>query len=132
VNLHVGVGEDHAVNEELDEVPLLLPGRLAQAGLNARTKRLDGLHDAGQVLLAARCRLKVVHLARHRMELVLPPLTTALLLLQWQHLVELGVGEAFYLARHAGLALLQLRAACGVPGGAVVATARLAPAQEPV
>jgi transposase len=29
VNLHVGVGDDHAVNQEFDELPLLLPGCLS-------------------------------------------------------------------------------------------------------
>jgi hypothetical protein len=111
VNLDIRVGDDDTVNQELDELPLLLPGRLGEARAHTRAKRFHGLHDTGQVLLVARFRLKLGHLACHGMELVLQPLTPALLLLQWQHLVQIGFGEAFHLARHAGLAVLQLRAA---------------------
>jgi hypothetical protein len=83
---------------ELDELSLLLPGRLGEARLHARTKCFHGLHDTGQILLVARFRLKVVHLARHGMELLLHRLTSALLLLERHRLVHVGVREALHLA----------------------------------
>jgi hypothetical protein len=98
VNRHIGVGDDHPVDEELDKVPLLLPGRLGEARSHPRTQRFHGLHDASQVLLPARFRLKLVHLSRHCMKLLLHRLASALILLQGHHLVHVGIREALYLA----------------------------------
>jgi hypothetical protein len=98
VNLHIGVSNDHPVDEQLDKLPFLFPGRLSEASLHARTKRFHGLHDSGQVLLAACFRLKLVHLSRHRMEVLLHCLASALILLEGHHLVHVGVREALDLA----------------------------------
>jgi hypothetical protein len=98
VDLHVGAGDDHAVNQECDELPLLLPGRLGEACSHRRTKRFHGLHDAGQVLLAACFRLKVVHLSRHCLKLLLDRQAPALILFQGHHLVQVGIRQALSLA----------------------------------
>jgi hypothetical protein len=62
-------------------------------------------------LLVARFRLELVLLTGQCLLLVLQSLTTALILLQRHHLVQIGLGQALQLARHTRLAVLQLRAA---------------------
>ncbi|GHO61151.1 hypothetical protein KSC_000430 [Ktedonobacter sp. SOSP1-52] len=51
-DLHLLVRDHNAVNQQLDQLPLLLKGRLSQALLNTLTKRINGLDHGGQFVVA--------------------------------------------------------------------------------
>src|SRR5215468_7191521 len=50
-NLDVRVGDDHAVNEEFNQLPLLFPGCLLKAALHPGTEGFHGLRERGQIVL---------------------------------------------------------------------------------
>jgi hypothetical protein len=50
-NLDVRVGDDHAVNQEFNQLPLLFPGCLLKAALHPGTEGFHGLREPGQILL---------------------------------------------------------------------------------
>jgi hypothetical protein len=50
-DLDVGIGDDHAVDEQQHELPALLEGGRGEPVLHTRTEGLDGCGDAGELLL---------------------------------------------------------------------------------
>jgi hypothetical protein len=119
-NLDVRVGDDHAVNEEFNQLPLLFPGCLLKASLHPGTEGFHGLGEPGQILLPLGVCCELVFLAHQRLQVLLQTLAPALILLQRHDLVEVGVGEALHLVAHAGLSLPELGTArvqvLGQPG----------------
>ena len=51
-DLHLVIGDYHAVNQQLNELPLLLKRGLSQAVLHTLTERLNGLGDGCQFVVA--------------------------------------------------------------------------------
>jgi transposase len=47
VNVHIGVGDNHTVNQEFHQLPFLLPGRVCEASLHAGTEGFYGLREPG-------------------------------------------------------------------------------------
>jgi hypothetical protein len=84
---------------------------MREACLHACTEGRDRLHQPSKALVASRFRLKLVHLPRQPMDLLLHRLTAALIFLQRHHLVQIGVRKALHLVQQSSLTLLELGAA---------------------
>jgi hypothetical protein len=72
-NLHIGVGDDDTVNEELDELPSLLPGGLLEAALHSGAEGFDRLHDPGHIVLPLGFCRELIFLARQHLKALLQP-----------------------------------------------------------
>jgi hypothetical protein len=80
-NLHIGVGDDDAVNEEFYELPSLLPGGLLEAALHAGAEGFDRVRDPGHLVVPLGFCRELVFLARQRLQALFQPLAPPLILL---------------------------------------------------
>ncbi len=92
-DLYLLVGHHDAVNEQLDQLPFLLKGGIRQSLLHTLTKRFDGLHHRGQLIVVPDTGFQLACLfsdtALSSLQLLSPPLE----LVQSQHLGQIGIGE---------------------------------------
>jgi len=80
-NLDVRVGDDHAVNEEFNQLPLLFPGCLLKAALHPGTEGFHGLRERGQIVLPLCFRCELIFLAHQGLQVLLQALAPSLILL---------------------------------------------------
>ena len=102
-DLHLAVGDDHAVEQQLNQRPSLLECRLGQALSHPPAEVLNGAGEPGEFLLPVCPRLKLFRL---RLELALALLKVAsalAVLVQQDDTGELGLGQPLELLPEARL-----------------------------
>ena len=70
-DFYVFHGDDHAINEQLYQLPFLLKGSLSQSLLYPLAKGLDGLHHSCQFLMALNVCLELTYLRSNRLQSLL-------------------------------------------------------------
>src|SRR5689334_7919788 len=102
-DLDVTIGDDHAVDQELDQGPPLLEGGSVQALPHPSAELPDGVGQAGELLLPVRLRHEAPF---HFLELPLAPFEVTpapTVLVQRHHAGEVGVRQALELLPQAHL-----------------------------
>ena len=61
-DLHLAIGDDHSVDQELDQGPSLLECRLGQSLPHPPAELLDGAGEPGELLLPVRLRFELSRL----------------------------------------------------------------------
>ena len=113
-DFHVFVGHDHAVDEQLYQLPFLLKGCLGQPGLYTLAKILNRTDQASQFSLPINVGGQLLRLIVQSTQLllqVLPP-TLTLRVGQRNNIVQVGLGQALQLMFQTDLGLAQVFSTC--------------------
>jgi hypothetical protein len=70
-DLHLLAGDDNAINQQLNQLAFLLKGGLSQALLDALAKRLHGLDQSSQLVVASHAGLELTDLFSNPLQTVL-------------------------------------------------------------
>jgi hypothetical protein len=97
-DLHLVVGDDHTVDEKLDQLPALLECGLVQPLLHTLTECLDGGRDAGHFELFLSLRFHLAQLGLQGLFVLRDISALALQLRQIDHLRQIRLQEAIVLA----------------------------------
>jgi len=111
-DLDVGVGDDHAVDEQQHELAALLEAGLGQSGLHTPAERLQRRRDAGELLLACGVAAQLLLLAGQRLHALLEVAPAPLVFVERDDGPEVSVSEPFKLLAQVRLAAAQRFAAC--------------------
>jgi len=96
-DLHVGVGDDHAVDKQQHELAALLEAGLGQSGLHALAERFQRRCDAGQLLLARGIAAQLFFLPGQRLHALFEVAPAPLVFVERDDGPEIGVGQPFEL-----------------------------------
>ena len=111
-DLDLGIGDDHAVDEQQHELAALLKAGLGQAGLHPLAEPLQRCRDARKLLLTRSIAAELLFLAGQRLHPLLDVAPAPFVFIQRDDSPEIGVGEPFELLAQARLALPQRFPAC--------------------
>ncbi|MBI2939680.1 MAG: hypothetical protein HYY04_04510 [Chloroflexi bacterium] len=100
-DLHLRLGHNHPVDQQLDQLPSLLEGRLGQPLPNALAEPLDRLHHAGQFGVLLRLRLQLLVLPLQTRRPLLQINSASLVLHQRHHPAQVRLGQPFQLVADA-------------------------------
>jgi len=109
-DLDDAVADQHAVDQQLDELPLLHEVGVGQPGADPRAKIGGRGGPAGELGLPVHFRLQLAHLGTQGLQFLLQRLPPALVFRQGQHSEQVSLGEPFQLLLEAEPASPQLLA----------------------
>lgn len=89
-NLDVAIGDNHPINQQLHQLPLLGKGGVFHPSLDPLAKRLDGDHDTSRFLLVFYLARALLGLSLQHAHLLLDRLAPPLILGQGQHATQVG------------------------------------------
>ena len=107
-NFDLVVGNDHAVDEQLDELTLLVKGRARQASSDATTEILKVGQTTGQFKPVVDGRLELVILVLKGLALSLEIGMTAPVFIEGQDVFQIGLSEPFQLVSQLEIGLLEI------------------------
>jgi hypothetical protein len=110
-DLDLGVGDDHPVDQQQDELPALLEARRGQAALHPRAESLQRRRHTGELLPARHVVAQQLLLAGQSPQALLQVAAPPLVLVERQDRPQIGVGEPLELLGEVRLGTAQRLAA---------------------
>jgi hypothetical protein len=107
----IPIRHHHAVNQELDQLPFPLKGRLRQSLLNALTELFNRSHQGSYFGLAIHTRFELLGLVIQPLLFLLQVLAASLILRHGNDLVQIRLRQALQLMLEADACLAQILAA---------------------
>ncbi len=102
-DLHLAVGDDHAVDQQLNQCPSLLEYRVGQALSHPLAEVLNGAGEPGELLLPVCPRLKLFRLPLELALALLKVTSTPTVFVQQDDTGEVGLSQPLELLPEAGL-----------------------------
>jgi len=104
--------DDHSINELFYQFPLLFKTGIIQSCLNTAAKSLDGCSQAGEFILSIHLMNQLLFQVVHTLEFTVQICSSALILSQWNNLIQVSFCEPIQLGLHSELSPTQVFATC--------------------